>query len=58
MKDAVAALFEQALDQLIEEDIIQATDRRVVQMKILGSRMGIWQQCCNDARQSSPNGPT
>ena len=33
MKDAVAALFEQALDQLIEEDIIQATDRRVVQIE-------------------------
>ena len=33
MKDAVAALFEQALDQLIEEDIIQATDRRAVQIE-------------------------
>ena len=33
MKDAVAALFEQVLDQLIEEDIIQATDRRVVQIE-------------------------
>ena len=33
MKDAVAALFEQALDQLIEEDIIQAADRRAVQIE-------------------------
>ena len=33
MKDAVAALFEQALDQLIEEDIIQAADRKAVQIE-------------------------
>ena len=33
MKDAVAALFEQALDQLIEEDIIQAANRKAVQIE-------------------------
>ena len=33
MKDAVAALFEQALDRLIEEDIIQAANRKAVQIE-------------------------
>jgi len=33
MKDAVAALFEQALDQLIEEDTISADDRKAVQIE-------------------------
>ena len=33
MKDAVAALFEQALDQLIEEGIIQAANRKAVQIE-------------------------
>ena len=42
MKDAVAALFEHALDQLIEEDIIQAANRRAVQIEnTLDLRMGI-----------------
>ena len=33
MKDAVAALFEQALDQLNEEGIIQAANRKAVQIE-------------------------
>ena len=33
MKDAVAALFEKALDQLVEEGIIQVTDRKPVKIE-------------------------
>ena len=33
MKDAVAGLFEQALDQLITQGIIDATDRKPVQIE-------------------------
>ena len=33
MKDAVAGLFEQALDQLIAQGIIDATDRKPVQIE-------------------------
>ena len=33
MKDAIAALFEQALDQLIEEGIIQVADRKPVKIE-------------------------
>lgn len=33
MKDAVAALFEQALDQLIADNIINSVDRKPVQIE-------------------------
>ena len=33
MKDAVAALFEQALDQLIADNIINSIDRKPVQIE-------------------------
>ena len=33
MKDAIAALFEQALDQLIEQGIIQVADRKAVKIE-------------------------
>ena len=54
MKDAVAALFEQALDQLIADNIINSVDRRPVQIENTRdpAHGDLGDQCRHDACQS------